>query len=60
MTENKILKLIIAFFLPPLAVALESGVGKSFLINVLLTLFFWLPGFIHACLVLSNKSKAVA
>lgn len=53
MPENKILKIIIAFFLPPLAVALHSGIGKKFLINLILTLLFWLPGFIHALLVIT-------
>lgn len=43
-----ILKIIIAIFLPPLAVALAHGIGKKFLINVLLTLLGWIPGVIHA------------
>lgn len=43
-----ILKIIIAIILPPLAVALSSGIGKDFFINVLLTLLGWIPGVIHA------------
>jgi len=43
-----ILKIIIAIILPPLAVALTNGIGKQFLINILLTLLGWLPGVIHA------------
>jgi len=61
MNENAILKYIVAFFLPPLAVALEAGLGKSFVISLILTLLlFWLPGFIHALMVISNRKKAVA
>ncbi|YCM46775.1 YqaE/Pmp3 family membrane protein [Verrucomicrobiaceae bacterium 227] len=45
--------MIIAFFLPPLAVALHAGIGKKFIINVILTLLFWLPGFIHALMVIA-------
>lgn len=45
------LKLILAILLPPIAVALERGLGKSLIINVLLTLLAWLPGAIHAVLV---------
>ncbi len=51
MSENKILLVIVAILLPPLAVALKAGIGKSFLINVLLTIFFYIPGLIHALMV---------
>ncbi len=45
---NKIVLIIIAILLPPLAVFLKKGVGKDFIINIVLCLFFWLPGIIHA------------
>ncbi len=49
---NKILLVILAFFLPPLAVGLKSGFGKSFVISLILTLLlFWIPGVIHALIV---------
>lgn len=38
MSENKVLLVIVAIFLPPLAVALKDGVGKSLVINIILTL----------------------
>jgi uncharacterized membrane protein YqaE (UPF0057 family) len=50
-TTNKLLMIIVAFLLPPLAVGLKEGLGTSFIINVILTLLFWLPGFIHALIV---------
>lgn len=50
--ENKLIMIIIAFFLPPLAVGIKTGVSGSLLINIILTLIFWLPGFIHALLVI--------
>jgi uncharacterized membrane protein YqaE (UPF0057 family) len=40
---NKVLLGIIAFFIPPLAVGLKRGIGTSLLINIILTLLFWLP-----------------
>lgn len=49
---NKLLLVILAFFLPPLAVGLKSGFGKSFVINLILTLIFWIPGVIHALIVI--------
>jgi uncharacterized membrane protein YqaE (UPF0057 family) len=45
---NKIVLIIIAILLPPLAVFLKQGVGKDLLINIILCIFFWLPGIIHA------------
>lgn len=50
-----ILEIILAIFLPPLAVALKKGVGSAFLLSILLTLIGWLPGVIHAFYVLSKK-----
>ena len=49
-----ILTIILSILLPPLAVAIEKGIGKDFLINLLLTLLGWLPGVIHA-LYVNNK-----
>ncbi len=50
-TTNKVLMVIVAFLLPPLAVGLKEGIGTSFIINVVLTLLLWLHGFIHALIV---------
>jgi uncharacterized membrane protein YqaE (UPF0057 family) len=41
---NKLLLVIIAILLPPLAVFLKSGAGKDLLINILLCILFWMPG----------------
>jgi uncharacterized membrane protein YqaE (UPF0057 family) len=49
---NKLLLIILAFFLPPLAVGLKNGLGNSFFINLILTLVFWVPGVIHALIVI--------
>jgi uncharacterized membrane protein YqaE (UPF0057 family) len=46
--DNKILLIILAILLPPLAVFLKSGTGKDFVINLVLCVFFWIPGIIHA------------
>lgn len=43
-----ILTIIISVILPPLAVFIKHGLGKNFLINLLLTFLGWLPGVIHA------------
>ncbi|NQY24542.1 MAG: YqaE/Pmp3 family membrane protein [Campylobacteraceae bacterium] len=45
---NKIVLILLAIFLPPLAVFLTKGAGRDLLINVLLCLLFFIPGSIHA------------
>ncbi|MES2980868.1 MAG: YqaE/Pmp3 family membrane protein [Verrucomicrobiota bacterium] len=50
-TTNKLLLIILAFLLPPLAVGLKNGIGGSFFLNLILTIIFWLPGVIHALIV---------
>lgn len=44
---------LLAILLPPLAV-LIAGKPVQALLNVLLTLAFWIPGMIHAFLVVGN------
>ncbi|WP_345335667.1 YqaE/Pmp3 family membrane protein [Ferrimonas pelagia] len=51
---NKLLLVILAILLPPLAVFLKSGANKQLLINVVLCLFFWVPGIIHALWVVTQ------
>ncbi len=45
---NKFLMVLIAILLPPLAVYLQKGAGKELVLNVVLSLFFYLPGILHA------------
>ncbi|WP_026970789.1 YqaE/Pmp3 family membrane protein [Aliagarivorans marinus] len=45
---NKLILIILAIFLPPVAVFLQKGVGKDLAINVLLCILMFLPGVIHA------------
>ena len=50
--ENRILKVILAILLPPLAVFMHSGLGTQFWLNVVLTILgFWIIGVIHALIV---------
>lgn len=55
MDTNKLLLVIIAILLPPLAVFLKNGLGKDLLINVLLCFFFFIPGLIHALWVVLQE-----
>lgn len=51
-SEKNLLRIIIAFLLPPLAVYLNSGITLGFFLNILLTILGWIPGVVHALLVL--------
>lgn len=50
---STLLLVIIAFLLPPLAVFLHQGeINENFWINLLLTLLFYIPGLIHALILI--------
>ncbi|QLE83786.1 MULTISPECIES: YqaE/Pmp3 family membrane protein [Shewanella] len=55
MDTNKLLLIIIAILLPPVAVFLKSGVGKDLLINIILCLLFFIPGLLHALWVVTKS-----
>lgn len=45
---NKVVLVIIAILLPPVAVFLKKGVGKDLIINIVLCLLMLIPGIVHA------------
>jgi len=52
-----ILEIVLAIFLPPVAVYMRKGAGKDLVINLLLwVLLLGLGGVIHAFWLLSRKS----
>ena len=50
-----IIKIIAAVLLPPLGVALETGLGMQFIINVILTILGYVPGIIHAIWIIATR-----
>ncbi|CAH6721944.1 plasma membrane proteolipid 3 [[Candida] jaroonii] len=54
-TCSDIIKLICAFFLPPLGVFLESGCTGAFWLNILLTILGYIPGIIHAVYIIITR-----
>lgn len=54
----RLIMILLAIFLPPVAVALERGLSGSLLLNILLTLLAWLPGAIHALLVVLGTHRS--
>lgn len=51
LSEQKLLLVIIAILIPPLAVGLKEGIGLHLILNIVLCLLFWLPGLLHALYV---------
>lgn len=55
---NDFIRAVVAYFLPPLGVWMQVRFATAFWINCLLTLFFWLPGLIHAAWVIATTGAA--
>lgn len=52
----KLVKIILAILLPPVAALMQVGLTAHFWINLILTICFFVPGIIHALwLVLTDK-----
>ena len=54
-TGGDILRIILAILLPPLGVFFQVGLGLHFWLNILLTLFGYVPGIIHAVWIIATR-----
>ena len=52
LSTNTLLLVIIAIFIPPLAVGLKEGIGLALILSIVLTLLFYVPGLLHALWVI--------
>ena len=52
---NNIIKILLAILLPPVGVFLEVGFGLHFWLNIILTLCGWVPGIIHAVIIILSR-----
>jgi uncharacterized membrane protein YqaE (UPF0057 family) len=48
-----IMRYFLCFLFPPIAVFTTGRIG-SMILNIILTLLFWIPGVIHAILVVND------
>jgi len=48
MKNDQLILVILAIFLPFVATFLKKGVGQDLIINIVLCIFFWVPGVLHA------------
>lgn len=53
--EGDLLRIILSIILPPIGVAMEVGFTKHFWINLILTLFGYIPGIIHAVYIIARN-----
>jgi|tagenome__1003787_1003787.scaffolds.fasta_scaffold15327774_1 uncharacterized membrane protein YqaE (UPF0057 family) len=49
-----LLRIIFSIILPPVGVFLKVGLGLQFWINILLTIFGYFPGLVHAIWIISQ------
>jgi len=54
-TSGDIVRILLAIILPPLGVFLQVGLGLHFWLNILLTLFGYVPGIIHAVWIILRR-----
>jgi uncharacterized membrane protein YqaE (UPF0057 family) len=52
-----LVRLALAFLLPPVAIFMTYGVSTTLIINVLLTLVGWVPGIIHALWAIAKHEE---
>ncbi|KAL1408757.1 hypothetical protein Q8F55_005570 [Vanrija albida] len=49
---------VLAFFIPPLAVALRVGCGFEVLLDIALWILCWIPGVIYAFYIIASRPRA--
>jgi uncharacterized membrane protein YqaE (UPF0057 family) len=54
-TGGDVIRILCAILLPPLGVFLQVGLGLHFWLNILLTIFGYLPGIIHAVWIILRR-----
>jgi uncharacterized membrane protein YqaE (UPF0057 family) len=53
----KLLRYVLAIFLPPLGIFITVGISTTLFINILLTFLGWVPGMIHAIWVIAKHDE---
>jgi uncharacterized membrane protein YqaE (UPF0057 family) len=53
-----VIRILFAILLPPLGVFLQVGLGAQFWINIILTLFGYIPGIVHAVYIIATRPNS--
>ncbi len=54
-STKDVIRILLAIVLPPVGVFMQVGIGIHFWLNILLTIFGYVPGIIHAVWVIVAK-----
>ncbi len=54
-TGGDAIRILLAIILPPLGVFLQVGLGLHFWLNILLTIFGYVPGIVHAVWIILRR-----
>ncbi|HEX2591343.1 MAG TPA: YqaE/Pmp3 family membrane protein [Rhizomicrobium sp.] len=54
-TNGDLFRILLAVILPPLGVFMEVGLTTQFWVNVVLTMFGFIPGIIHAVYIIARR-----
>ena len=52
-----LLRILLAIFVPPVAVLFTTGIGVQLILNIVLTILGWLPGSVHALYLLTRANQ---
>ena len=55
-----VLRVILSVILPPVGVFLKVGIGLQFWLNILLTIFGYIPGLVHAIWIIAQDNRVRA
>ncbi|MEO1591305.1 MAG: YqaE/Pmp3 family membrane protein [Cyanobacteria bacterium J06632_22] len=56
---SKLLRYLLAIFVPPVGVFLTYGLSTTLVVSVILTLLGWVPGSLHAVWALAKHDQSV-
>jgi uncharacterized membrane protein YqaE (UPF0057 family) len=54
---SNLVRILLAILLPPVGVFLTVGFGGQFWLNILLTIFGYIPGIVHAIWIIARRSR---
>ncbi len=52
-----LIRIVLSVILPPVGVFLKVGFGLQFWLNILLTLFGYIPGLVHAIWIIAQDNR---
>jgi uncharacterized membrane protein YqaE (UPF0057 family) len=55
-----LIRIILSVIVPPVGVFLKVGLGLQFWLNILLTLFGYIPGLVHAIWIIAQDNRVRA